>query len=104
MLAKVELGSDGGICVYDASDDKREIATVPADAMVSLEMFNENRPGMSWEGDAERAQELLTWMLEDAGWRVDLRYISEFNKNMNTLLTPGPYNGGGFVIALERAS
>jgi len=102
MLAHVCLDSDGGICVYEGTNDEgKEVATVPAAAMVLLGMWDETRPGFSWEGDTERASELLGWMLEDAGYRVDLRYIPEFNRNMHSLCTPGPFNGGGFMTALE---
>jgi len=104
MIAHICLDtSDGSICVYEGtSDEGKEIATVPAAAMVLLDLFNENRRGFTWEGDTERAQELLGWMLEDAGYEVDHRYIPEFNRNMITLLTPGPVNGCGFMTALKE--
>lgn len=100
MLAHVSLDNDGGIVVHEGtSDEGIGITAVNAAVFVLLDLFNESRDNFSWEGDAERAAEILLWRLEDH----DLvpAVMSEYNRLMNRLVTPGPTHGGSFIIELS---
>lgn len=101
MLAHVSLDADGGILVAEGtSDDGPGILNIKGSVFVDLDMFNEARDNFSWEGDSDRAAEILLWRLEDHDLMP--KVMAEYNRLMRKLCSPGP-DGGSFIVDLTVA-
>ena len=102
MIGHISLDQDGGIVVHEGTNDEGKlIVDIPSIAFVALDFFNEGRRNFSWEGDAERAAELLLWRLEDCDLMP--KVMSEYHEQIKQLCMPGGPTGNPFTIEMVDA-
>jgi hypothetical protein len=76
VLACVTLGDDGQLFINEGNTDSGNlIVELTTGVMLGLDMWNEDRVGFTYENDAARATDMLTWLLNDKGYGVSAKSL-----------------------------